>query len=189
LSVLRGHRWSSWAAYAGYAPVPEWLTCQVLWKRAGADGKDAKADYRGYIEDYLRQGIKEGAFERLTQALAIGSSAFVEKLRRQIPARAGEGTNAREWRRLLPLSEVVRAVEVVKGELWKDFAGRRGDWGRDLALHIGRMMCGLTLRELGEHAGMNALAVSKAVTRLGSRLKTDKELQQAARQVCRKLNG
>jgi len=30
---------------------------------------------------------------------------------------------------------------------------RRGDWGRDLALQIGRMRCGLTLGELGGLSG------------------------------------
>ena len=29
LAKLRNHRWSSYLAYAGYAPVPEWLTCSA----------------------------------------------------------------------------------------------------------------------------------------------------------------
>jgi hypothetical protein len=61
--------------------------------------------------------------------------------------------NTRAWRRLLPFEEVVRAVESGQGEAWADFADRRGDWGRDLALHVGRGRCGLTLRELGRKAG------------------------------------
>ena len=58
-----------------------------------------------------------------------------------------------------------------------------------MALYLGRMHGGVTLRELGAQTGMNALAVSKAVTRLGNRLATDKGLQRAARCALRMLNG
>ena len=188
LAKLRGHVWSSYSAYAGYAQKPEWLTCGALWKRACADGKEPKAEYRCYLEDYLRQGQEEGAPARLTAAVAIGGTAFVERLRREIPKRARGETNARAWCRLLPFGEVVRAVESVKGETWKDFADGRGDWGRDLALHIGRMRCGLTLRELGGQAGgLTVPAVAKAVERMAERLKTDRVVQRAAARVLRLL--
>ena len=191
LAKLRSHRWSSYPAYAGYAPRPEWLTCEAVWRRAGAGkDRDAKADYRRYLEEYLRQGIGEGAFARITAAVAIGGTAFIEGLRKKIPKHAGGETNARAWRRLLPFGEVVRAVEAVKGEPWAAFADRQGDWGRDLALHVGRMRCGLTLKELGHHAGgMGIQAVSKACGRMGDRLKTDKGLQRALARVRRALES
>ena len=191
LAKLRGHLWSSYPAYAGYGPKPEWLTCETLWRRSGAEkGKDAKAGYRSYLEDYLRQGVGEGAFARLASAVAIGGTSFIEGLRKKIPKRAGGETNARAWRRLLPFAEVVKAVESVKGEPWETFADRRGDWGRDLALHVGRMRCGLTLRELGKHAGgMGVQAVAKACGRMGEKLKTDKRLQRALVRVRRSLDG
>jgi hypothetical protein len=91
--------------------------------------------------------VEEGAFARITAAVAIGGTAFIERLRKRVPKRAGGDTNARAWRRLLPFGEVIRAVESVKGEPWAAFADRQGDWGRDLALHIGRMRCGLTLKD------------------------------------------
>ncbi len=77
----------------------------------------------------------------------------------------------------------------IKKEPWQTFFGRRGDWCRDMALYLGRMHGVVTLRELGAQTGMNALAVSKAVTRLGNRLATDKGLQRAARCALRMLNG
>ena len=103
LAKLRSHRWSSFPAYAGYAPKPEWLTCETVWLRACATkGQDAKALYRRCLEDYLRQGVEEGAFARITAAVAIGGKAFIERLRKRVPKRAGGETNARAWRRLLP---------------------------------------------------------------------------------------
>ena len=191
LAKLRGHLWSSYPAYAGYAPRPEWLTCGALWRRAGGEkGQDAKAGYRSYLEDYLRQGLEEGALARITAAVAIGGTAFIEGLRKRVPKRAGGETNARAWRRLLPFAEVVKALEAVKGEPWAAFADRQGDWGRDLALYAGRMRCGLTLRELGNQAGgMGVQAVSKACGRMGEKLKTDKGLQRAIARVRRFLDS
>ncbi len=189
LAVLRQHPWSSYHAYAGYAPKPDWLTCDRLWWHAGQEkGVDPKADYRRHLEDYVRQGVEEGVFARLTAALAIGGTTFIENLRRKVPKRAGGETNARSWRRLLPFAEVVRAIESVRGERWDDFIGRHGDYGRDLALHIGRLKCGLTLRELGKEAGeMSVPGVAKACERMLKRLKNDRKMQRVSAKVLKKL--
>jgi REP element-mobilizing transposase RayT len=182
LAKLRGHGWSSYPAYAGYAPRPEWLTCEELWRRNG-DGKDAQAEYRRYLEDYLRQGVEEGAFAQITAAVAIGGAAFVERLRRKVPPSARNDTNARAWRRLLPFAEVVRAVEAVKGEAWSAFAERKGDHGRDLALHVARMNCGLSIPELAAFAGIGPAAASKALQRMKERLPGDRKLKSIFRKV------
>lgn len=188
LARLRGYRWSSYRAYAGYAPPPEWLTCATLWGRCCSPGKNPKTEYRRCLEDYLRRGVEEGAFVRITAAVAIGGTAFVEGLRKRVPKRARGETNARAWRRILPFGEIVRAVESVKGLEWSGFADRRGDWGRDMALHFGRMRCGLTLKELGEQAGgLGVPAVAKAAERMAVRLKTDRALQRSAARVLRIL--
>ena len=120
--MTEGHIWSS---YAGYEPKPEWLTCESLWRRAGTGkGKDAEAGYWRYLEEYLRQGVEEGAFTQITSAVVIGGAAFVERLRRKVPPSVRSDTNARAWRRRLPFGEVMKGVESVKGEEWGSFARR-----------------------------------------------------------------
>jgi len=103
-----------------------------LWRRVGTgkSKEDGKVEYRRYLEDCLRQGVEEGAFARITSAVAIGGADFVERLRRKVPPSARCDTNARAWRRLLPFGEVVKAVEAAKGEsgvkwLWRNVR-RRG---------------------------------------------------------------
>jgi REP element-mobilizing transposase RayT len=187
LAKLRGHRWSSYPAYAGYAARPEWLTCETLWKRCDPPGKKPRAEYRRYLEEYLRRGEKEGALARLTAGVAIGGAAFIERLRKDVLRSPGGETNARAWRRLLPFEAVVKAVEEVKGEAWAAFADRKGDWGRDLALCVGRMRCGLTCSELAEKGGLGTAAVAKAAGRMAARLADDRKLKSSLRAVLKEI--
>ncbi|MDD4025740.1 MAG: hypothetical protein PHN85_07440 [Kiritimatiellae bacterium] len=110
-------------------------------------------------------------------------AAFVERLRRKVPSSAKNDTNARAWRRLLPFGEVVRAVEAVKGEEWASFADRKGDRGRDLALYVARMNCGLSIPELAAFAGIEPAAASKALQRMRKRLRGDRKLKSILRKV------
>ena len=58
-------------------------------------------------------------------------------------------------------NNVIKVIERLKAEPWAKFADRHGDWGRDLALYLGRELCGLTLPELGAQVrGRTAMAVS-----------------------------
>ncbi len=180
LAVLRGYRWSSYRAYAGYASAPEWLTCATLLARAGG----GKAEYRRCAEGALAQGVREGAGARLSGALAIGGAEFVRRVRAGVLGWTSSGSNARAWRRLLPFEEVARAVARVRGPAEPDTAGRRGGGRvRDIALLLGRRHCGLTLAELGAHTGMTPHAVSKAISRMGARLGKDRPLQHSVRKI------
>jgi REP element-mobilizing transposase RayT len=184
LQALRSHRWSSYGAYAGYGLRPGWLTCEGLWARAKRRGLDAKRSYRQWIKEYLRQGVPESTPSGLTAAVAIGSVKFLERMRRQVKGDGTEQHDVRRWRRLLPFDRVVQAVERVKGEGWLEFCDRRGDWGRDLALWLGREHCGWTLRELGAAAqGMTYPAVSKAIARMEQRLQRDRHLRNLAKKA------
>ncbi len=178
LEVLRGYRWSSYQAYAGYVEKPSWLFCDELWRR-GCDkkGADPKKEYREWLEDYVKQGVEEKLFTRFSKVLAIGSAEFVAKLRGAVLSGKVDNSNEREWRRLLPFEDVIKAVEHVKGELWDDFVNRHGDWGRDMALYVGRLRCGLTLKELGAYTGMKTPAVCQSTLRVKRRLEKDEKLK------------
>jgi chromosomal replication initiation ATPase DnaA len=92
-------------------------------------------------------------------------------------------------RRRPKIAEIIAAVEKVKAERWETFRDRYGDWGRDLALYLGKQNCGLKLKELGEAAGgMDYMSVSAAVKRLGQRIAKDPALS-GALQRCRKELG
>jgi hypothetical protein len=179
LETLREHRWSSYLAYAGYRAAPGWLTCSELWRRAQRLNWTATASYRWQVEEPLKGGVAEvpefGA--RVRGALAWGSEAFVDGLRRRVKGNRREQPAVRAWQRMLPFERVMAAVAREKGDAWERFVNRHGDDGRDMALWLGRRHCGLTQRELGEQAGgVAAAAVGQGVRRIETRRGADSEL-------------
>ena len=55
--------------------------------------------------------------------------------------------------------------------------------GRDMVLYVGRLRCGLALKELGDYIGMRSPAVCQETLRVKRRLENDKELKRAFTRV------
>jgi len=182
LNALRMHPWSSYLDYAGYRPKPpEWLTCDTLLKRARHRNLPLEESYRYTVEEPLKAGMKEMLTfgERIHNAVALGSDGFLDRLRRGVRGNRSTQPAVRAWQRLLPFDRVMTCVADAKGESWEQFCNRRGDWGRDVALCLGRRHCGLTLHELGQAAGgMRVEAVAMAVRRIEQQLLQDRALAQ-----------
>ena len=190
LAALRAYRWSSYPAYAGYGPRPNWLTCTELWQRAQRRDASPCASYRWHVEAPLKGGDSEAAAfaERVRGALALGSTAFVDRLRRGVKGNRREQPEVRAWQRLLPFERVIELVEKERGEVWESFRDRHGDRGRDLALWLGRRHCGLTQAELGAKAGGMAYpAVGQAVRGIERRRHSDRAMARLLDQLERQL--
>ena len=130
----------------------------------------------------------EGLGDRVRGALAVGSTAFVNRLRRGIRGNRREQPSVRAWQRLLPFERAIELVTEEKGEAWERFRDRHGDWGRDVALWLGRRHCGLTQAELGRAAGgMSYPAVGEAVRRVDRRRHTDRKLARLLNRLERQL--
>ena len=191
LQTLRDHRWSSYPAYAGYVTPPDWLTCAELWQRAQRGPATPTASYRWHVEAPLKAGLDEieqlGA--RVKAALAVGSQAFVDRLRRVVHGDRRTQPAVRQWQRLLPFAHVIAVVEAQTDAPWAQLRERHGDAGRDAALWLGRRHCGLTLAELGAAAGgVSAVATGAAVRRLEQRRLTDDGLQTFLHRAERQLS-
>jgi len=65
----------------------------------------------------------------VTDRLIIGGTAFVEEMKSKIRVVSTEHPHRRWLQPKVSMSEIVRAVEGVKGEKWEEFRNRRGDWG------------------------------------------------------------
>ena len=140
------------------------------------------------MQNAVREGFAERPWEGLVARLALGSLEFVEQLMEQ-PKSAAAGQELKAAIVERPdFAEVRKVIEGLKGEPWARFEDRHGDWGRDLALYLGREVCGLTLPELGaKTGGRSAMAVSMALKRLRGRLARDKTLAGVLHQARRAL--
>ena len=174
LGQLRGYVWSSYRAYAGVVRAPKWLTCETLLSRM-ASGQPHRA-YRTYMAE--QPGASEPEEKPLfSRVPAVGSPAFQSQARKRMLKSPPPASDSLAWKRLLAFSEVMQCVEHLKGEPWPLFVNRHGDWGRDLALYVGRHHCGVTLRELGDSVGASPFAVSQSITRFGRKLSAQPALR------------
>jgi putative transposase len=187
LSELRHYPWSSYRAYLGLAKAPPWLTRKGILELGGSGGKTASPEaYREYVEGAVRQGLSESPWEKLTAQTVLGGVEFARQISRTLKGTMREQPRWRQLSARPRMTEIIAVVEKEKGERWEEFRDRYGDWGRDLALYLGKKDFGIKLRELGEAAGgMDYMSVSAAVKRLERRAQNDAALS-AALNRCRK---
>jgi REP element-mobilizing transposase RayT len=183
---LRRYPWSSYPAYVGLAAAPAWLTRErILELGGGRPGRGAREAYRASVESAVRQGLVESPWEKVKAQTVLGGLEFVRQIGQSLRGSARERSRGHELRARPSMGEIIAVVEKEKGERWAGFRDRYGDWGRDLALYLGKKDFGIKLRELGEAAGgMDYMAVSAAVQRLERRAEKDTALSAALRR-CR----
>jgi hypothetical protein len=187
LEYLRGFRWSSYAAYVGRKPGPEWLETNTVLEMIGGKAiKERRKAYRKYVENEVREGMETNPWEGLVEQVLLGSEEFVHRISGLLKGDEREQRELRVFKPKVEWETIVRAMETVKKEKWEDFCHRYGDWGRDLALYIGRRDGGMKLKDLGEKAGgMDYSSVAMAVHRIGQNLEEKPELTRAYRKVNR----
>jgi putative transposase len=177
LAELRGYRWSSFRAYAGYCKIPGWLEVGELLRRA-ARAKDARVPkYRRDVESRLKQGVPETLAAGFKNGLALGAETFLEHIRK-IAKGDRETSGKKELRSRLSFGELVKAVEKLRGLEYAEIMALRGDWGKPLILWGARAYCGMTLGAIGDMVGgMDYSAVTMAVRRFEAKAKMDKSLR------------
>lgn len=187
---LRNYRWSSYRAYVGLEKTPEWLTCEVVLGLGGrGTRREQQQAYGKYVESAIREGLKESPWEHLEGQMILGSTRFVQEIRSCVRGVMREQPQRRALAQRPKWVQVVKVAETMKAEKWADFRDRHGDWGRELALYLGRKMAAVPLRELGTAAGgMDYAAVSVAIKRFERRLAADKALQNIEEKAKQLLN-
>ncbi len=121
--------------------------------------------------------------------MILGTKRFAADLKRRLGRLGREHSRRRALASRPKWEQVIAAVESVRGEKWADFRDQYGDWGRELALYVGRKEAGLTLRELGSAVGgADYAAVGVAIQRFERRLIRNKVIRQAVAAVIKLLN-
>jgi len=107
----------------------------------------------------------------------LGDQDYVAQMQEALRGDRKEQAGLKQLKQRPSWDEVIRVVEKMKGERWEAFRDRRGDWGRDVAMWLGRMECGLRLRDLAEAAGLGHYgSVWTALRQLEQRQAEDRQL-------------
>jgi putative transposase len=185
LERLRRYAWSSYRAYVGRAKKPQGLTTRRVLEMVGGRGwAEQQRAYQRLVEEAVREGVAESPWERLEAGMVLGGQEFVDHMRRHLRGDEREQPQLRQLRPRPSWEEVVAAVEKVKGERWEAFRDRYGDWGRDLALYVGRRRAGMRLRQLAEAAGgLDYGSAAGAVRRFARRLSHERGLKKLVNAV------
>ena len=109
-------------------------------------------------------------------------------MRRGVQGDQKEQSEVRALRVRCTWAEVVGAVEEVKEEKWEAFRDRYGDWGRDMALWVGRRECGLKLGDLGRlGGGLDYRTAGSGVAKAMKCLESDREFMRNYKVVRKRL--
>ena len=150
IEQLRSFRWSSYRAYIGLDTAPAWLECRRVWDLNGRGSRrEQQRAYRAYVEEAVREGFEENLLEQVKGQIVLGSQRLWQKVQKSMRSNQREQPQARKWVDPPALSEVIAAVEELKGQRWKEFRERHNDWGRDLVFYLARRLGSVKLKELG----------------------------------------
>ena len=182
IAEVRSHRWGSYRCYVGTLKSPPWLTTTTVLNLAGSGaGPDW---YREYCEEALRQGPPESPWTRVIGQTVLGSERFAARLA------AGLKKDAPATKRLSKrpdFNSVIAVVENLRGQKWGEFRDSYGDWGRDLALHLGRKVCGMSIRELSARVQIEYMSAATALRRFAEKAQKDatlaKQIDRAIKQM------
>ena len=184
LKTLRHFRWSSYRAYAGYGPVPAWLTTGAILERGGG-----RAEYRRYVQQHVTRGDEPEGYEDLGGKVALGSREFLEKAKGWVRGLSKEQPGRTQVTKRATVAMVVSLVEGKRGEKWGEFADRHGDWGRELVLYLARKRTGLTLHAIGEALGIREYkTVGRAVQRFESSLAQERARRRMVKECLDELS-
>ena len=175
LRVLRSYRWSSYRAYSGEAPQPPWLVTDAL---LGAMGRGSlpqrRKRWREFHEQPLREGHMDHPWDRVVAGAVLAPERVLTEIRKRCAALSREIARGRELVGGIAWDVIVQAVESAHRQRWEEFRDRHGDWGRDMALYLGRIHGRLRLTDLGLLAGgIGYTAVAQAISRVRRKTQTD----------------
>jgi len=176
IKALRDHQWSSYRAHIGLERVPEWLCRDRVLRLMGGKKSERPRAYQRLVEAALLEGM-ESPWDHLRGQVILGEEAYVRQLEEGLSGDEREQAPLKQLRRRPRWEQAVQVVERLKGEAWAEFRDRHGDWGRDVALWLGRMHCGMKLKELAEAVEVSHYAsVGTALKLLEKRSGSDSSL-------------
>jgi REP element-mobilizing transposase RayT len=181
------HRWSSYPSYIGRAAEKEWVEYSWIFSRYGKRKARAGKGYRQFVEHGMEK-VQWDPLDELFAGVILGSEAFVEEMKDQIPDEKLEReiVQRRRLRSWTEPRKIIQEVASAFGVSPEAVTGRggRGNVPRKIAIHLVRRYSGIGNDEIGRlFGGLSGSAVSRTASRLEKDGAKDGKLRLLIRQL------
>jgi putative transposase len=151
------HLWSSYSAYIGKTKRPEWLETRWLLSQFGQKNKDAKQQYRAFVE-MVDAVTFESPEKELTSGVILGTANFVKWVKETFVKPREDDKEIPQLKELKKSVEVETILDAVGSEFGCTRAeildkGRKGNLARDMAVYLARDLTGKSAQSLGAYFG------------------------------------
>jgi hypothetical protein len=175
------YEWTSYAAYVGAKPSPEWLAREFILGCFSPQQKAAQKRYKAFVASILgRPG--DSPLKNLPGGMLLGGEQFVEAIRAQHLADKRPGRDLPALKELQAKPRTSH-VEAMVDRIVPDDARL----ARNLKIYFIRKCSGTPLKAIGERYGLGESGVSQACRRLDKRIAKDAALQQVMTQIDRAI--
>ncbi len=171
------YEWTSYAAYVGAKPSPEWLARGFILGYFSSSTKVAPKRYKAFVESILGRP-DESPLKNLAGGIILGCQEFVETIRAEHLADKRPGRDLPALKELQVKPQAFH-IEAVVDRIVSDDA----KLARNLKIYFIRKCSGSPLRAIGERFGLGESGVSQVSRRLEKRKANDPGLKNLMKKI------
>jgi len=174
--------WSSYPAFIGNAPVPDWLETKFLLSLFGREERERIINYRQFVEDN-----NDEVFHNVTTAMSAGCILGGEKFVKWVTDTflPGDG-NIQEIPQLKKVKSAV-PIEVIIQRVCVEYQccprnilekGHKDNMARDISIYLARDYCGMTCCDLGnQFGGVSGAAITARYKKIASTVENNDSIK------------
>jgi REP element-mobilizing transposase RayT len=171
------YEWTSYAAYVGAKPSPQWLSRGFILGYFSPQKKAAQKRYKAFVESMLGRPV-DSPLKNLPGGMILGRPQFVETIRAEHLA------DKRPTRDLPALKELQVKPQASHIEAMVDrIVADEAKLARNLKIYFIRKRSGTPLKAIGERYGLGESGVSQVSRRLDKKKAEDAALKQVMAKI------
>lgn len=187
---VHAYPWSSYRAYIGNDPSPQWLCTEKTLSMIGSRSQQPR--YQQFVEGGLDPEIRK-FYDSKTQLPILGSTRFINKMKRRIQPDK-EITEQKRIKAPISLTRLValaaKEFQIDKTRLLQTSRGRgHSNIARTAVMYLGRKVAGYPLKELADYFGLKSYgSVSGQIHRFKQALETDESIRKSVDRLHKMIN-
>ncbi len=176
------YRWSSYGAFIGKEKVPSFLETSRLMSYFGRTQKDARANYRDFVEKIDFRTL-ENPNDEVTAGFVLGDADFVDWIKETFLSDRSDEKEIPQLKKLKPRVSLEKVVEAVAREFDCNpeaikAKGRKKNKAREVAIHIAREVSGMSGKDLGAYfGGVSGALITMMHKRIAGESARDRRMQ------------